>query len=187
MLNQQIIADAEAHLNQRRANVAAIEFRDPLLREFSTQQIRDSVPEQALKPWLEEGLPGNIQLPALYVIEVDEQDVADQLKNSFDAARADKNRGYVLPMRNDAVDGSTVLYVGSSRKIRQRLKRYARAHPSHHAAWSGGADRRALQAARTAQSTPVLHPSNRLGWRAGPRLYSTRVILVHGMVILHLP
>ena len=124
MLNQQIIADAEAHLNQRRANVAAIEFRDPLIREFSTQQIRDSVPEQALKLWLEEGLPGNIQLPALYVIEVDEQDVADQLKNSFDAARADKNRGYVLPMRNDAVDGSTVLYVGSSRKIRQRLKQH---------------------------------------------------------------
>lgn len=124
MLNQQIIVDTQAHLAERRANIVNISFGNPVERQFSFLQIRNGAPQQALKTWLEEALGNNIRLPALYAIDVDDQDTTTRLRDSFNSAQKNRNRGYALPRLNNPVTDSRVLYLGSSRSIRQRLKQH---------------------------------------------------------------
>ena len=120
MLNEQIIVDATAHLDQRRANVADLDYEQPVACQFSSQQIQNGARQQALKRWLARRLGENVRRPALYVIEVNNQDAALVIRAAFDAAKQVANRGYALPKRNGEIELSPVLYVGSSQKDIQR-------------------------------------------------------------------
>ena len=124
MVNEEVMESALAHLAQRRRNLRRLRFADPTETQFTFQEIRAGEPETGVKAWLERALGNNVQQPAIYSLVVADVVSAQQLRASYREVRRNANRGYVVPRNNEEVEGSTVLYVGSSKSIRQRLRQH---------------------------------------------------------------
>jgi len=124
MLNHEIIRSAETALCNRAWAIRQAEFGREIEHDFTAEQIRSRIAAQDLNPWLEEALGDQITHPALYLLSAGNVEIAEALKHSFDSLPDKRERGYALPKRNKVRPGQTILYVGSSKNIKSRLKQH---------------------------------------------------------------
>ncbi|WP_113154189.1 hypothetical protein [Nitratireductor sp. OM-1] len=121
MINNDVLDCARQDLLDRVRALDRVLLADVIRRDFSFEQIRAGVNAAQIRDWITPLLGGDINCAAIYRLTVNNQDGADSLRLAFE--------DYVPPggvklTRNNRVLGSRTVYVGSSRKIRQRLPQH---------------------------------------------------------------
>lgn len=121
MITQAIMDQARSDLARRAAALNNVRFERAIRLSFPFAEIRAGFGRAAIsrrvRPLLGEG-----RSPvAIYRLTVNNQDGADSLRAAFEGY--ERRDGHVLA-RNNNIANSTVIYVGSSRKIGQRLQQH---------------------------------------------------------------
>lgn len=122
MITRDLVSDAQASLQAISQQVSTLRFGTVHERTYPLAQIRNGVPENDLKAWLDEELGPDARLPAIYSIQADTVETAKMLRAEFEVAKQKKQ--LALPRLNLVDAETSALYVGSSRNIRQRVKQH---------------------------------------------------------------
>ena len=125
MISTEVLQNARDDLRERADAIdAAIndgQFADVIQKDFSFGEIKKGLAPEAISNWIAPLLGQETDATAIYRITVDNQAGADLLSQAYMDYK--QPNGPALA-RNNNVDSSTVLYVGSSRKIIQRLQQH---------------------------------------------------------------
>lgn len=121
MIDDEVLNCARHNLRNRIAALDNAQLADVIQRDFSFEQVRAGIDAAQIRDWITPLLGEDINCAAIYRLTVNNQDGADRLKLAFEE--------YVPPdgvklTRNNGVAGSRTVYVGSSRRIRQRLPQH---------------------------------------------------------------
>lgn len=121
MINDDVLGCARNNLRNRIAALDNAQLANVIQRDFSFEQIRAGVDAAQIRDWITPLLGEDIHCAAIYRLTVNNQDGANRLRLAFEE--------YVPPngvklARNNGVAGSRTVYVGSSRKVKQRLPQH---------------------------------------------------------------
>jgi hypothetical protein len=112
---------AATRLRERAENVDSVLFGPEVQRDFTLTEIEGGAAKTGVADWLmNEIWPYPQNQPAIYVISASNPDCAAAIANAFKARKLN----FAAPRENPANGGSTALYVGSSEKIKTRLKEH---------------------------------------------------------------
>jgi len=121
VINEALLARARQELQARAAAVQGINVFNVPSRDFNFEEIRGGFPRGHLTGWLRRGLGNHLAMPTIYRLSVGNQLQADALRAAFEHfAPADRAK----LSRNNAVEDSLTIYVGSSLDIRKRLREH---------------------------------------------------------------
>lgn len=121
MIDDKVLNHARNNLEQRIAALSQVQFSDVIQRDFPFGQIRKGFGRGEISACIKPQLGDVIYCAAIYRLTVNNQRGADRLRQAFrDFEPPD---GHVLARNNHVTDSKTV-YVGSSRKMWQRLQQH---------------------------------------------------------------
>ena len=126
MINDELLRSARTNLNDRALAVTALQFGPLVARRFELDAIRAGFRRGEIARWLKEELSERPDLPVIYKIFANDQDTANRLQRAFAAC---ENLDRYKFARNNNVGDSTTVYVGSSHKIRDRLRQHLQSAP----------------------------------------------------------
>jgi len=126
VINDVLLAQACTQLSSRARAVTALQFGPLVARRFDLTAIAEGFRRGEIARWLREELSERIDVPVIYKMSANNQDTANRLQAAF-RVRQD-NEGFKFP-RDNEVENSTTLYVGSSHKIRDRLRQHLQRAP----------------------------------------------------------
>jgi hypothetical protein len=110
---------AATRLRERAESVG--KFGPEVQREFTLAEFEAGAAETGIADWLTNEIwPYPQNQPAIYVISASNLDCAAAIANAF----KERVRCFAAPRDNASHAGSIVLYVGSSEKIKTRLKEH---------------------------------------------------------------
>ncbi|MEM8554097.1 MAG: hypothetical protein AAGF71_04635 [Pseudomonadota bacterium] len=118
LIDTGVLNFARERLEKRLAALNDASFEDVFRRSFTFHQIREGISREEIRSWLKTLFDPSVYNATIYRITVNNQTGARLLKSSFEAF--ERPKGLVLT-RNNNVDDSQTVYVGSSRKISSRL------------------------------------------------------------------
>ena len=121
MITEAVLDQARNDLELRAAALNGVQFEDVVRLNFSFEEIRAGFGPGAISARIRPLLGEGINSAAIYRITVNNQAGASRLRNAF--VGYEPQDGHVLT-RNNNVANSTAVYVGSSRKIGQRLQQH---------------------------------------------------------------
>ena len=121
MITKVVLDQARNDLEHRAAALTGVQFEDVIRLNFSFEEIRAGFERGAIDARLRPLLGEGIHSAAIYRLTVDNQAGADRLRDAFVGYKPQD--GHVLT-RNNNVTNSTAVYVGSSRRIGQRLQQH---------------------------------------------------------------
>ena len=121
MFNDEVLKPARQSLLDRVAAIDRVRLGDALQRDFTFKQIKAGIDTPKLRYWITSSLGEDINCAAIYRLTVHDQDGADRLRLAF--KEYERPSGVKLT-RNNEVDKSKTVYVGSSRTIRTRLPQH---------------------------------------------------------------
>jgi hypothetical protein len=121
LITEAVLEQARNDLEHRAAALNDVQFENVVRLNFSFEEIRAGFGRGAIsariRPLLGEGLGS----AAIYRLTVNNQAGADRLRHAF--VGYEPRNGHMLARNND-VNDSTAVYVGSSQKIGQRLQQH---------------------------------------------------------------
>ncbi|MCB1470666.1 MAG: hypothetical protein KDK08_26730 [Rhizobiaceae bacterium] len=125
ILSEATRSSARRMLLERARALRSIEFGPEVEKTFTLAEIRAGAAEAGIAAWLAgEVWPYARAQPALYTISASNVATAYEIDRAFPRGQTREQRGYSVPRADRRAAGSTTLYVGSSEKIRQRLKEH---------------------------------------------------------------
>ena len=121
MITEAILKQAHDDLEKRKAALKNVQFEKPVRMDFSFKEITDGFERGAIGKRLTKECNIGTGSSAIYRITVDSIEGAAMLQEAFAAQRGqDKHK----LARNNDIKESCVVYVGSSKKIGQRLQQH---------------------------------------------------------------
>ncbi|MDX0488815.1 hypothetical protein GOC53_00770 [Sinorhizobium medicae] len=130
ILNDKLKSLACTSLIQRARSLRAAEFGAEMVAEFSLRDICAAQDAGFIDNWLH----GKPTLPAIYTITAANDATVRAIIQAFPARDRNNPLGYSRPQSNNPGEATRVLYVGSSEKVRSRLKEHIwQAHPKTYA------------------------------------------------------
>jgi len=121
LIGEVLLEQARDGLARRAAALNDVQFADVIRQDFSFEEIRAGFGRGAINARIRPLLGQGTNSAAIYRLTVNNQAGADRLRDAF--VGYEPQDGHVLARNND-VTNSTVVYVGSSQKIGQRLQQH---------------------------------------------------------------
>lgn len=121
MIDQAVLQQARENLERRASALNNVRFAGVIQQDFSFEKIRAGFGDREISNWIRASLGEYVSHPAIYRLTVDNAAGAERLRCAF--ADYEPQNGHVQARNNNVVD-STTIYVGSSRKIAQRLRQH---------------------------------------------------------------
>lgn len=121
MINEAVLQDVREKLERRAAALNSMQFAGVIQKDFSFKKIRAGLGKKEISDWICASLGEDFSHAAIYRLTVDNAAGAGRLRSAF--ADYNPQNGHVQT-RNNNVDDSNTIYVGSSRKIAQRLRQH---------------------------------------------------------------
>ena len=126
MIDEKVLNFARESLRKRAEALESVQFTNVIQRDFSFGQVKAGIDVKQTQGWITSLLSADTNSATIYRLSVNTQEGADRLNLAFqDYVRPDG----VKMTRNNRVAGSRIVYVGSSRNIRQRLVQHLKNCP----------------------------------------------------------